>query len=88
MTNPALADLAARFMAGIQADAGALEQALADGDFDRIEHIAHSLAGAAGIFGKLELGAAALAVDDRFARGDRPAVQDVEALIALIRSHS
>lgn len=88
MTNPALAELAARFLENAQADAAALEQALTAEDFARIEQVAHSLAGAAGIFGLTDIGAAALAIDDRFACGERPERQAVETLIGRIRDHS
>ncbi len=88
MINPVLADLAARFLAGAQADAQSLERALSTGDFSQIEQTAHSIAGAAGIFGLTDIGAAALTVDDCFARGDLPSRNQVEALIARIRDHS
>jgi len=88
LTNPALAQLAARFIDGARADAVAMEQALAEGDMARIERLAHGVAGAAGIFGLTEIGAAALAIDDRFAAGERPDRAQVETLVALIRDHS
>lgn len=88
MSQSALAELAARFISGAQIDAQRLEQALKSEDFDAIERIAHSMAGAAGIFGLTDIGAAALAIDDRFANGTRPAPEMVETLIARVRDHS
>lgn len=88
MTHPALAGLAARFIEGARADAATMEQAVAAGDMATIERLAHSVAGAAGIFGLTEIGAAALAIDDRFAAGETPDRSQVETLIGLIRAHS
>jgi HPt (histidine-containing phosphotransfer) domain-containing protein len=88
LNNPALAELAARFLQNAKADAATLEQALAAENFTRIEQVAHSLAGAAGIFGLTQIGTAALAIDDRFARGERPERHEVETLIARIHDHS
>lgn len=88
MNTPALAELAARFLVGARDDAVRLEQALLDSDYARIEQLAHGIAGAAGIFGLVDIGAAALAIDDRFANGERPGQDEVEMLIARIRDHS
>jgi len=69
MSDDPLAALRAEFRIRAVEDRAALAQALAVSDLDRVERVAHGLAGSAGLFGFTDVGAAALAVDDGFASG-------------------
>lgn len=88
MSSDALAELAARFLANVQDDAARLEAAMLDQDYKTIETVAHSMAGAAGIFGFADIGAAAMAIDTCYADGGLPSETMVAALIETVRSHS
>lgn len=86
MTDDPLAHLRARFRKRAQDDAAALRQAWRAGaqGLAQVEQLAHSLAGAAGIFGYSEIGGAAVAVDARFAQGQTPDDDEIAALLAAI----
>lgn len=85
MSADPLAELRIRFRERARGDADALEAALSDGDHNRIEDLAHGLAGAAGLFGFTDVGGLAKAIDGRFAEGQRPSTDEIEALISAIR---
>ncbi|WP_271083841.1 Hpt domain-containing protein [Brevundimonas sp. NIBR11] len=80
MSDP-LAPLRARFRARARDDLARL-RALKTGDLasSDLRMLAHNMAGAAGTFGYAALGAAAMAVDDRYVVGDLP---DADQLILL-----
>lgn len=69
MSGDPLAALRTEFLCRAVEDRAALIDALATSDVDRMERIAHGLAGSAGLFGFSEVGAAAMAMDDGFASG-------------------
>lgn len=85
MSADSLAELRGRFCERARGDADALEIALAASDAERIEALAHGLAGAAGLFGFTEIGQMAKAIDGRFAEGETPAPAQIQALIGTIR---
>lgn len=85
MSADPLAELRLRFRERALHDADALDAALASSDADRIEALAHGLAGAAGLFGFTGVGVMAKTIDGRFADGEPPARAEIEALIAAIR---
>lgn len=72
MSVDPLAALRARFIDRTRKDGDALETAFRSGDDAVVEHLAHNLAGAAGVFGFGDLGDAARAIDDAYAAGERP----------------
>lgn len=84
MSDDPLAVLRAEFRVRLAEDRAALAQALAGRDLDRVERVAHGLAGAAGLFGFSDIGAAALAVDDGFASGRGLDAQAVDRLIVAL----
>jgi HPt (histidine-containing phosphotransfer) domain-containing protein len=59
-----LAELAARFAARAPAERVAIANALAAGDTPAVIDRAHKLAGIAGMFGHIEVGQAALALEE------------------------
>lgn len=85
MSADPLAALRARFVERALQDASTLEAALKKDDHQAMEQVAHSLAGAAGVFGFADLGEAARLIDDRYAAGGRPSVQNVRDLVAQAR---
>ena len=86
MTVDTLAELRDRFRKKAKEEASAIRLAWARGaeGFQDVEHLAHGLAGAAGIFGFVDVGAAALVVDGRFAAGEVPREDEIDALVAAI----
>ena len=84
MTADPLAALRAEFVVRAAGDRAALIDAVAAGDLDRTEQVAHGLAGSAGLFGFNEVGAAALAVDDGFASGRGLDAEEADRLIAAL----
>lgn len=84
MNDDPLTALRAEFCVRAVEDRAALAQALAVGDLDRVERVAHGLAGSAGLFGFTDIGAAALAVDDGFASGRGLDAAAVDRLIASL----
>ena len=86
MTVDPLAKLRDQFRKKAKEEASAIRLAWARGaeGLQDVEHLAHGLAGAAGIFGFVEIGAAALAVDGRFAAGEVPREEEVDALVSAI----
>lgn len=84
MSDDPLAVLKAEFRVRAVEDQAELEQARAVGDDDRVERVAHGLAGSAGLFGFSDIGAAALAVDDGFASGRGLDAAAVDRLIAAL----
>jgi HPt (histidine-containing phosphotransfer) domain-containing protein len=74
-----------RFRVRALEEADQLEAAMLANDMDRVEWLAHSLAGTAGLFGYHRVGAAAAALDGAFARGDPDAPMGVSALVDVIR---
>jgi len=84
MSDDPLAALRAEFCVRATEDRAALAQALAVGDLDRAERVAHGLAGSAGLFGFTDIGAAALAVDDGFASGRGLDAAAADRLIAAL----
>lgn len=86
MTSDPLARLRGQFLKKAQEDAAALRLAWGQGahGLPQVEHLAHSLAGAAGIFGCVEIGAAALTVEARFAAGETPGEAEIAALLAAL----
>ncbi|MFN3877337.1 MAG: Hpt domain-containing protein [Brevundimonas sp.] len=86
MTVDPLAELRDRFRKKAKEEASAIRLAWARGaeGLQDVEHLAHGLAGAAGIFGFVEVGAAAVAVDGRFAAGEVPREEEVDALVSAI----
>lgn len=85
MSPDPLAPLRPRFCERARGDADALEAALAETDHVRIEALAHGLAGAAGLFGFTDMGGLAKRIDGKFAEGETPGREEIEALIAAIR---
>lgn len=86
MTDDPLAPLRARFQARAAIEAAALAQALAAGEAAEVERIAHGLAGAAGLFGFADVGAAAIAVDQAFAAGRPIDAAKVNRLIKTLQA--
>jgi len=86
VTDDPLAPLRIRFRARAAEEATALAEALAGGDAAGIERIAHGLAGAAGLFGFADVGAAAVAVDQDFAVGRLIDAGRVERLIGTLKA--
>lgn len=84
MSDDPLAALRAEFRIRAVEDRATLEQALAVGDDDRVERVAHGLAGSAGLFGFTDIGAAALAVDEGFASGRALDAAAADRLIAAL----
>ena len=84
MSNDPLAGLRAEFCVRAAEDRAALAQALARGDQDTLERVAHGLAGSAGLFGFSDIGAAALAMDDGFASGRGLDAAAADRLIAAL----
>ncbi|WP_428156186.1 Hpt domain-containing protein [Brevundimonas sp.] len=84
MSDDPLAALRAEFCVRAVEDRAALAQALAVGDLDRVERVAHGLAGSAGLFEFTDIGAAALAVDDGFASGRGLDAAAADKLIAAL----
>lgn len=86
MTVDPLAELRDRFRKKAKEEALAIRLAWARGaeGLQEVEHLAHGLAGAAGIFGFVDVGAAALVVDGRFAAGEVPREDEIDALVAAI----
>lgn len=86
MTVDPLAKLRDQFRKKAKEEASAIRLAWARGaeGLQDVEHLAHGLAGAAGIFGFVEVGAAALVVDGRFAAGEVPREEEVDALVSAI----
>lgn len=86
MTVDPLTKLRDQFRKKAKEEASAIRLAWARGaeGLQDVEHLAHGLAGAAGIFGFVEIGAAALAVDGRFATGEVPREQEIDALVSAI----
>ncbi|WP_313444846.1 Hpt domain-containing protein [Brevundimonas sp.] len=86
MTVDPLAELRDRFRKKAKEEASAIRLAWGRGaeGLQDVEHLAHGLAGAAGIFGFVEVGAAALAVDGRFVAGEVPREDEIDALVAAI----
>lgn len=86
MTDDPLAPLRARFQARAAIEAAALAEALAAGEAAEVERIAHGLAGAAGLFGFADVGAAAIAVDQAFAAGRPIDAAKVDRLIETLQA--
>lgn len=86
MTVDPLAKLRDQFRKKAKEEASAISLAWARGaeGLQEVEHLAHGLAGAAGIFGFVDVGAAALAVDGRFATDQVPDQKEIDALLAAI----
>lgn len=80
MSVDPLAALRARFIERTRQDGDALETAFRSGDDAVVQHLAHNLAGAAGVFGFGDLGDAARTIDDAYAAGDRPSSEAVTDL--------
>lgn len=74
-----------RFCVRALEEADALEAALAANDRSRLEWLAHSLAGTAGVFGYSRVSTAASALDGALARGEPDAPGRADALIEVIR---
>lgn len=70
--NPALETLRLRFVARCGEDRAAIAEAAAGGDAERLKHLSHKLAGAAGTFGYEALSAAAREVEDQLDLGQAP----------------
>ncbi|MCO8030806.1 Hpt domain-containing protein [Brevundimonas diminuta] len=85
MNGDPLEPLRLRFRERAGADSLALADALARADAAEIERLAHSLAGAAGLFGFVEVGDLALQIDQVFAAGKTPPNDHVGALIDALR---
>lgn len=86
MTDP-LAPLRERFRQRAVCDLSLL-QSLAEGDLDSdaLKTLAHNIAGAAGTFGYVALGEAALAIDTRFSAGLTPEPAQVALLAQRLRA--
>lgn len=78
-------ELRQRFRVRAVEEAAQLEAAMVTNDLARLEWLAHSLSGTAGLFGYHRVSAAAAALDGAFARGDAEAPQGVSSLVAVIR---
>lgn len=85
MSGDPLEPLRLRFRERAGADSLALADALARADAPEIERLAHSLAGAAGLFGFVEVGDLAMQIDQGFAAGKTPPDDRVRALIVALR---
>jgi HPt (histidine-containing phosphotransfer) domain-containing protein len=86
VTDDPLGPLRARFQARAAIEATALAEALAGGEAVEVERIAHGLAGAAGLFGFADVGAAAIAVDQDFAAGRPIDTAKVKRLIETLQA--
>ena len=86
MTVDPLAKLRDQFRKKAKEEESAIRLAWARGaeGLQEVEHLAHGLAGAAGIFGFVDVGAAALAVDRRFAADQVPSQDEIDALVGAI----
>lgn len=84
MSDDPLEPLRARFRQRAEADRLVLAKALEQGDATEIERLAHSLAGAAGLFGYVEIGRLALQVDEGFAQGLPLSARKVRALMTAL----
>ncbi|MBD7941585.1 Hpt domain-containing protein [Brevundimonas guildfordensis] len=85
MSGDPLEPLRLRFRERAGADSLALADALARADAPEIERLAHGLAGAAGLFGFVEVGDLAMQIDQGFAAGKTPPDDQVRALIVALR---
>lgn len=85
MTDP-LVELRGRFVRRAHQDAHALIAALQEQDHTMLEQTVHNLAGAAGVFGFADLGAAARRLDDLYAADERPTSDDIRALAEQARA--
>lgn len=79
----AMAKLQQRFLDSTTRQADTLERLAGEGDGAGIRHIAHGLAGVAGMFGFPALGEMALAVDEA---EDAELVAGARQLVAALRS--
>ena len=78
-----MARLRQRFLDSTVRQADTLDRLAAEGDLAGIRHIAHGLAGVAGMFGFPALGEMALAVDEA---DDAALVAGAERLVVALRS--
>ncbi|MBF0496381.1 MAG: response regulator [Deltaproteobacteria bacterium] len=80
--NSILEDLIPEFMSDYRNYVGSMHQALADGDFDTLKRIAHSVKGSAGSYGFIYLGELGLAIELAAKRADTAAIADHLAVFA------
>jgi HPt (histidine-containing phosphotransfer) domain-containing protein len=73
-----------RFRVRLEADRRRLAELSDDGDRNELRRVVHGLAGAAGTFGYREIGDAAIALDDKFAAGERVLPVDIARLVAAL----
>jgi HPt (histidine-containing phosphotransfer) domain-containing protein len=78
-----LADLAARFAERLPAERAAIAEALSAGDREKLVDRAHKLAGIAGMFGRSDIGTAALELEERV-RADADFQDEAARLLALL----
>ncbi|GAA0620539.1 hypothetical protein GCM10009422_15250 [Brevundimonas kwangchunensis] len=89
MSTDPLHALKVAFRTRMQGDADALEAATANApDWKQIEMLVHGLAGSAGIFGEADVGTSARALDEAFGEKRRPSLEQVQTLIALVRTRT
>jgi len=68
----------------LEADRRRLAELSDHNDLNELRRVVHGLAGAAGTFGYREIGEAAIALDDKFAAGERVLPADVARLMAAL----
>jgi HPt (histidine-containing phosphotransfer) domain-containing protein len=83
-TDERLEQLRKRFRLRSRVDQAALTSAIADQDRAELKRLAHSLAGAGGIFGYAAISAAASALEAALDR-DQPAEPEASALLAELQ---
>ena len=89
MRPPSKADLGildpdGSFRERLDADRRRLAELSDEGDRGELRRVVHGLAGAAGTFGHREVGEVAIALDDKFAAGERVLPVDVARLVAAL----
>ena len=72
------------FRERLEADRKRLAELSDDGDREALRRVVHGLAGAAGTFGYTEIGEVAIALDDKFAAGERVLPVDVARLVKAL----
>ena len=81
-----MAALQRRFRSRAAADLDCIERLrVTEQTSTDLQRLVHDLAGAAGMFGYPELGQAALAIDDCYARGEAPESGLFDRLVPLLR---
>lgn len=88
MSEDEIAALRASFSERTVREAAQLRACLQRGELgaSEVQRLAHKLAGISGMLGFAEIGAAAAAVDDRFAADEIPTRKELETLLAAMEA--